>query len=291
MHSEADGLPGLIVDRYGEYLAVQFLTAGVDRVKADLIGSLRAQLAPAGIVDRSDPAARRQEGLATDESGLDPAPVSELIILENGHRFAVDLKGGQKTGFYLDQRANRRRVAPLAMGRIVLDAFCYSGGFTIPLLSAGAAHVTAIDSSAPALELLRRNLALNGLPEGQVEIVDGNVFEELRRYRSAERKFDLIILDPPKLAASHAQIPKAMRAYKDLNLLAMKLASPGGLLATFSCSGAISVAAFQEAVAWAAADAGRPVQILERLSQGEDHPTLVSFSESEYLKGLLCRVV
>lgn len=297
VYSEADGLPGLIVDRYADYLVCQFLTAGVEKVRPVVVDTLWERLHPAGILDLSDNDIRKVEGLDACSGTLRGIAADQLItVLENGFRFIVDLHSGQKTGFYLDQRNNRIRVSSHASGRRVLDCFCYSGGFTIPVLAVGATHVTCIDSSAPSLALLRSNverLAAN-YPDrafGGVETLDANVFEALRKLRDQGRTFDMVILDPPKLAASQSQIERAMRAYKDVNLLAMRLLTANGILATFSCSGSVSRVLFQEAVAWAATDAKRRVQLVEQLSQAEDHPILVSFPESEYLKGLICRVL
>ena len=293
VHAEADGLPGLVVDRYADYVVIQSQTAGIDAVKPLLIEELNDQLHSTGILERSEGSARELEGLADTRGVLSGTqPPALLEIVENGHRFLVDLSEGQKTGFYLDQRANRALVAAYARDRDVLDCFAYTGGFTVHALAAGARTVTDVDSSASALSLLKRNAELNAVDASdRVTTIEGNAFEVLRKFRDQGRSFDMVILDPPKLAANRSQLDKALRAYKDLNLLAMKLLRPDGILATFSCSGAVSVAAFQEAVAWAATDAARAVQVLHRLSQGPDHPILVSFPESEYLKGLLCRVV
>lgn len=294
VYSEADGVPGLIVDRYADYLVCQFLTAGIERVRTEIVGQLEEQIKPAGILDLSDTDIRNVEGLAPC-TGLirGTAPDHAVIVRENGFCFAVDLGGGQKTGFYLDQRDNRRVVSELAQGRSVLDCFCYTGGFTIPIIASSPQSVMCIDSSEAALGLLRTNISMlehdsPGLKLGETELACANVFEELRRLRDRGRQFGMIILDPPKLAASHSQVARAKRAYKDLNLLALKLLTPGGVLATFSCSGAISRADLQSVVSWAATDANRQVRILRQLSQGEDHPVLSSFPESEYLKGILC---
>lgn len=296
IYSEADGLPGLIVDRYADCLACQFLTAGIDHVREVVVETLWEQLRPTAIIDLSDNDMRKVEGVSPAH-GLLRGALSEkrLVVCENGFRYTVDLSSGQKTGFYLDQRVNRLRIMPYAVSRRVLDCFCYTGGFAIPVLASSPQSLTCIDSSATSLELLRANvrmLAEDGprSAEPELEILNANVFEELRKFRDQGRAFDMIILDPPKLAASQSQVRRAMRAYKDLNLIAMKLLTPGGVLATFSCSGAVSRADLQNAVAWAATDAGRRVQIIEQMSQSEDHPVIVSFPESEYLKGLLCIV-
>lgn len=294
IYSEADGLPGLIVDRYADYLACQFLTAGIERVRTKITDRLWRQVRPVGILDLSDSDVRRIEGLAPSAGAIrGEPPRDDVIVRENGLRFAVNFGSAQKTGLYLDQRDNRRIVAGYAPGRRVLDCFCYTGGFTIPVLAASARSVMCVDSSESALVLLRKNVTMlrenHASPTvGETEIKCANVFEELRRLRDQGQQFDMIVLDPPKLASSHSQVARAKRAYKDLNLLALKLLSSGGVLATFSCSGAISRTDLQSVVSWAATDAGRQVRIIRHLSQGEDHPVITSFPESEYLKGMLC---
>jgi 23S rRNA (cytosine1962-C5)-methyltransferase len=292
VHAESDGLPGLVVDRYGDWLVVQLLTLGVERVKPLLTRLLVELCQPAGIVERSDVDVREKEGLRPSLGMLHgAAPDGPVEIVEHGHRFLVDLLAGQKTGFYLDQRENRLQVASYCRDARVLNAFSYSGGFAVYALAAGARHVTNLDSSLDALELGERNLALNGFdPDAQAEGVAGDVFQVLRGWRAAGQRFDVIILDPPKFAHSQQQVERAARAYKDINLLAMQLLQPGGTLATFSCSGLVSADLFQKIVFGASVDAGRDAQVVERLSQGPDHPVLLSFPEGEYLKGLVCRV-
>jgi 23S rRNA (cytosine1962-C5)-methyltransferase len=220
----------------------------------------------------------------TDEAGV-------VTIREAGLGFRVSLGAGQKTGFYIDQRSNRAAVASWAAGRRVLDAFCYTGAFSAHAARAGAASLTLLDSSRDALDAAAGNLALNGFASVPVEMRRGNAFVELRRLRDEGRSFDLAVLDPPRLAPTRTQAPKAARAYKDANLLAMKLLSPEGILATFSCSGGVDPAFFREIVRWAAKDAGREVQILQTLGQPPDHPVRLTLPESEYLKGLVCRVL
>ena len=230
-----------------------------------------------------------REGLAATRKLLHGEPVpEELIVIEHGARFEVDIANGHKTGFYLDQRDNRRLVRDCAAGRAVLDCFAYSGGFSVNALLGGASSVTAVDSSQPALAQLARNLSHNQLPAA--EVLQADAFQTLRRLRDAGRRFDLIVLDPPKLAPTAASVPRAARAYKDINLLAFKLLQPGGLLFTFSCSGAIDRALFQKIVAGAALDAGVDAQFTRHLSAGEDHPVSLVFPEGEYLKGLCVRV-
>ena len=292
IYAESDGVPGLIVDRYADWLVVQFLTLGVEARREMLLGLLVELFAPRGIVERSDAVVRRQEGLAL-RSGLvwGEAPPPDLGIREHGLRFQVDLLGGQKTGFYVDQRENRRIVGAQARGRRVLNAFSFTGAFGIYALAGGAAHVTNIDTSFDALTGAEASLRLNGFdPDGQSESICGDVFQVLRAFRDEGRLFDLVILDPPKFARSKAELDGATRGYKDINLLGLKLLAPGGLLATFSCSGLVTPDLFQKIVFGASIDAGRRAQIVAKLSQGPDHPILLSFPEGEYLKGLLCRV-
>jgi 23S rRNA (cytosine1962-C5)-methyltransferase len=289
VHAEADGLPGLIVDRYGDWLAVQCLTLGMARRQVEIVALLADLLQPAGIYARDDADVRRKEGLPLETGRLWGAePPDRLKITENGHCFWVDVKRGHKTGFYLDQRENRLRAVTYCDGADVLNAFAYSGSFGVVAGLAGARSVVNVETSAEALALAEENLACNGCaPQAMVA---GDVFQVLRHYRSEHRTFDVVILDPPKFASSQAQVLNASRGYKDVNLLAMQLLRPGGSLVTFSCSGVVSSDLFQKIVFGACVDAGRDVQILERLAQGPDHPVLLTFPESAYLKGLICRV-
>lgn len=288
--AEADGLPGLIVDRYGDFLAVQLLTQGA-AARANLIVQLLAeQLQPRGIYERSDAEVREKEGLPPGEGLLwGQAPPDTLDIQQHAHTFRVALARGQKTGFYLDQADNRQRVAAYCAGKVVLDGFCYTGGFSVYAASAGAAQVVAVDSSRPALELARANAAANGLAN-RISTVEADVFRLLREYRDISLQFDVVVLDPPKFAHSQSQVERAARAYKDINLVAMQVLRPGGVLATFSCSGLLSAELFQKILFGAALDARREVQIIEWLRQAPDHPVLLTFPESDYLKGCICRV-
>ncbi len=291
-HAESDYLPGLIVDCYGDWLVMQFLTLGVERRRDELV-SLLVDLVDGvrGICERSDVDVREREGLE-QRTGLlwGQEPPEEIEVVENGRRFLVDVRQGHKTGFYLDQRENRARLPAFCAGAEVLDAFSYVGGFGVYAAAGGAKTVTLVDSSAPALELARRNLAVNGCESAEVEFVEGNVFSVLRGYRAQERQFDVVVLDPPKLAHSGREVERAARAYKDVNLLAFQLLRPGGVLFTFSCSGAVSADLFQKIVFGAALDAGRDAQIIGYLAQGSDHPVALTFPEGAYLKGLICRV-
>jgi len=290
VYAESDGLPGLIVDHYGDYLAVQLLTQGMAQRGAIIVRLLADLLQPAGIYERSDSAVLEKEDLAPSEGLLwGAAPPDGHTCRHFSYRFAVDVQQGQKTGFYLDQAENRRRVASYCEGAEVLSCFSYTGPFEVWAAGQGAAHITAVDGSAQALATLRANLTLNGITT-PVDAVEGDVFRVLRQYRLEGRSFDVVILDPPKFAHSQGQIERATRGYKDINLIAMQILRPGGVLATFSCSGLVSADLFQKVVFGAAVDARRDVQVIERLSKAPDHPTLLTFPEGEYLKGLLCRV-
>jgi 23S rRNA (cytosine1962-C5)-methyltransferase len=288
VNAESDGLPGLVVDRYGEWLVLQCLTLGIARRRAEVTSLLADMLAPAGIYARDDADVRRKEGLPLEAETLwGSTPPDQVEILEQGRRFLVDVKRGHKTGFYLDQRGNRLRAAAYSAGAEVLNAFAYTGGFGVYAGGVAARSVVNVDTSAGALALAELNVALNGC--SPQEMVAGDVFQVLRRYRETGRSFDVVVLDPPKFAASQAQLMAATRGYKDVNLLALQLLRAGGMLLTFSCSGLISPDLFQKIVFAASVDARRDVQILEWLGQGTDHPVLLSFPESHYLKGLICR--
>ena len=293
VHAESDYLPGLVVDRYGEWLVVQFLTLGVERRRDEIVAALVDLLAPRGIYERSDVEVRAKEGLdqrAGPLWGEEPPELVEVLENGNGHRFLVDVRRGHKTGFYLDQRENRARLPAFCDSAEVLDAFAYTGAFGVRAAAGNASHVTLVESSAPALDLARRNLDLNGLERHGVEAVEGDVFSVLRGYRAQDRRFDVAVLDPPKFAPSGREVKRAARAYKDVNLLAFQLLRPGGVLFTFSCSGAVSADLFQKIVFGAAVDAGREAQIIGVLTQGADHPVALTFPEGAYLKGLICRV-
>lgn len=289
--SEADFLPGLIVDKYDDFLSVQLLSSGIDNIKDILIDELQNILKPAGIFDRSDASSRSHEGLDASFGklyGIDPPEF--VRIKENDIQYDVNIAEGQKSGFYCDQRDNRKLVAEYSKGKRVLDCFCYSGGFTLNALKNGASEVISVDSSALALETLKQNIKLNGMGNMHHQAIQSDVNKQLRIFKEQDQKFDVIVLDPPKYAPSRSALTKASRAYKDLNRLAMSLLNNGGLLATFSCSGAVDIASFKQILAWAALDAGREVQFIHQFSQPEDHPVRSSFAEGEYLKGLLCRV-
>jgi 23S rRNA (cytosine1962-C5)-methyltransferase len=292
IYGESDLLPGLIVDKYSDYLVVQALSAGIEKVKNIIVSSLEKIVSPVGIFERSDTESRTLEGLPSAMGILwGKEPPNHVIIKENGFSFSVDIKSGQKSGFYLDQRDNRAAVSKFAAGLYILDCFSYSGGFSVYALGSGAKSATLVDSSKQSLELAFENIKLNRLEGPDVQTVAGDVFEVLRIFRDEGKTFDMIILDPPKFAPSKADLKKALLGYKDINLSAMRLLRPGGILATFSCSGAVNPQTLQTVLFWAATDANRSVQILQSLSQGIDHPRLVTFPESEYLKGFICRVI
>ncbi len=291
VNGESDGLPGLIIDRYGDFLVAQFLAAGTEFWKQVIVDEL-GRLAPCrGIYERSDASVRAKEGLAQQKgvlAGEEPPPLVE--IEEDGLKFLVDVVNGHKTGFYLDQRENRRQLGRFSRGKEVLNCFAYSGGFGLHALAGGATHLTNLEISAPSLALLTKNLEHNGWAAAPVDNIQGDVFKVLRQFRESGRRFDLIVLDPPKFVESRGQLMRGARGYKDINRLAFELLRPGGELFTFSCSGLLEEGLFQKIVADAALDAGREAQIVRRLGQAMDHPVGLSFPEGSYLKGLICRV-
>ncbi len=292
VNAESDGLPGLVVDRYGEWLVFQVLTLGMDRCK-DELAKLAAELSTGvkGVYERSDVDVRKHEGLEKAVGRLWGEEPDELVeVLENGYRFLVDLKGGHKTGFYLDQRENRDGLSAYCDGAEVLNAFAYTGAFGVYALGAGGAQVVNVDTSSRALDLAQRHVELNGLNGAAAGFEVDDVFSRLRAYRAAGRRFDLVILDPPAFAPSRSRQASAARGYKDINWVAMQIVRQGGVLFTFSCSAFVSRDLFQKIVFGAALDAGRDVQITGRLCQANDHPVALNFPEADYLKGLICRV-
>ena len=289
--SESDYLPGLIVDKYANHLAVQVLTSGIEKVLPVIIDELNRLLKPESIFDKSDASSRNHEGLETQNIVLSGNPPPERVEgRENGIIYNINIAEGQKSGFYCDQRDNRKIVASYAKGKKVLDCFCYTGGFTLNSLQNGASSVTAVDSSVLAIDTLKENIILNKFDTAKLTAIPSDVNKQLRKFREDGELFDIIILDPPKYAPSRSALDKASRAYKDLNRLGMLLLNKGGLLATFSCSGAMDMETFKQVIAWAALDAGKQVQLIHQFCQPEDHPVRASFPEGEYLKGLLCRV-
>jgi 23S rRNA (cytosine1962-C5)-methyltransferase len=289
IYAESDYIPGLIVDRYGDVLVLQSLTAGSEFWKEAIADILMEETGLSTIYERSDADVRELEGLQSKIGILrGTMPDSPVTILEHNLKFNVNLQSGHKTGFYLDQRANRLRIRELAKDKDVLDCFCYTGGFTVNALTGGAKSVLSVDSSADALELCKQNITLNDLDASRHTTLEGDVFQLLRKFRDENRSFDMIILDPPKFAPTAAHADKATRAYKDINLLAFKLLRPNGILVTFSCSGGVDSVLFQKILAGSALDAGVEAQIVEHLSQGADHPVSLHFPEGAYLKGLVC---
>ena len=293
INTEADGVPGLIVDKYGDYLVLQAMTLGIDLRKQMLADLLHEMVRPLGIIERSQGLMRRKEGLkdvAAVLTGHAPPPL--ITIRENNFPFGVNLMDGQKTGFYLDQRENRAILGQpyLVEGKEVLNMFAYTGGFAVYTATAGAKAITNVDISAEALTMAEQNVLSAVGERPQDEYLVGDAFAVLRDYRDTGRQFDVVILDPPKFVQTSQEIDRATRGYKDINWLGMRLLRPGGVLATFSCSGLVSADLFQKVVFGAAVDAGRDVQIIQHLWQSADHPISLTVPESAYLKGFLCRV-
>ncbi|MBB1076264.1 class I SAM-dependent rRNA methyltransferase [Rhodoferax sp. 4810] len=290
VHGESDGLPGLIVDRYGDTLVAQFTSAGVDRWKDVITDALLSATGLTQLYERSDASSRALEGLPEATGWLRGSGEVDLLLQEHSWQLHVNIAEGHKTGFYLDQRDSRKRFFDYAKRlkfERVLNCYCYTGGFTVAALQGGAAHVTSIDSSGPALEKAAANLALNGLEPNRATFMDADVNASLRQFALQGRTFDAIVLDPPKFAPTVAHAERAARAYKDINRLAFKLLEPGGVLFTYSCSGGISADLFHKIVASAGCDAGVDGYIHERMGGAPDHPMTVNFPEGEYLKGLV----
>lgn len=295
VNAENDGLPGLILDNYDGFLVVQFLSAGVERWRKEILAALAQLPGAKGIFERSDVEVREKEGLPPVQGALQGQdPPSRIEIVEGDWKFLVDVRQGHKTGFYLDQRENRTALAGLisrsARGKEILNVFSYTGAFAVVAYASGAGHVLNVDSSEAALSLIDEQYARNGIPPAPNGSLSGNAFEVLRKFRDQGRSFDVIILDPPKFAQSQRDVEKAARAYKDINWLAMRLLHPNGYLVSFSCSGLVSEDLFQKILFSASLDAGRDAQILQSLGQPMDHPVRLSFPEGKYLKGFICRV-
>jgi len=290
VHGESDGLPGLIVDQYGDTLVAQFLSAGAERWKSELADALLLATGLSKLYERSDASGRALEGLADQTGWLRGSGPTDLVLQEHDWQLNVSIVTGHKTGFYLDQRDSRNKFSEYTQRlkfRSVLNCFCYTGGFTVAALKGGAAHVTSIDSSGPALEVAAANVALNGFEADRATFMDADVNASLRKFGAEGRRFDAIILDPPKFAPTISHAERASRAYKDINRLAFKLLAPGGVLFTYSCSGGISPDLFHKIVASAAIDAQVDGFITERLGGAPDHPMTINFPEGEYLKGLV----
>lgn len=290
-HGESDGLPGVVIDRFADWLVIQLSSAGAYRWRDEIIAAVRAVTGIHNVFERSDAEVLALEKLEPHVGVLSGESTAQSIsIVENGARFQIDLEHGHKTGFYLDQRDNRALLRDLAEDREVLDCFCYTGGFTVNALKGNARHVTAIDSSGEAVAQVMRHVELNALPKHRVAAMQADVFAALRKFRDQGKQFDLIILDPPKFAPTAAMAQRASRGYKDINLWALKLLRSGGLLMTFSCSGGVNRDLFQKIVAGAAIDAGVNARILHHLTAAADHSVTLNFPEGEYLKGLLCQI-
>lgn len=290
IHGEADGLPGLIVDRYADTLSAQFLSAGTERWKATIAELLLQATGLARLYERSDSGVRKLEGLEPITGWLRGEGATELTIREHGWKLTLDVAEGHKTGFYLDQRDNRKLFADTVRHfgvKRVLNCYCYTGGFSVAALAGGAERVTSVDSSAPALARATAHVALNGFDAARHEALDADVNQTLREALKQGRTFDAIVLDPPKFAPTAAHAERAARAYKDINRLAFKLLEPGGLLFTFSCSGGVGTELFHKIVAGAGLDAGIDGIVYDRLGAAPDHPMTVTFPEGEYLKGLV----
>ena len=290
VHGESDGLPGLVVDRYVDTLVAQFSSCGAEYWKSEITSALMAQTGLARLYERSDASVRSLEGLPEATGWLLGSGDTAVTISEHDWKLRLDVAEGHKTGFYLDQRDSRRKFADYVRRlqfQRVLNCYCYTGGFTVAALSGGAAHVTSIDSSGPAIELAKANVTLNGFDAGRTEMLDADVNASLRQYIRDGRTFDAIVLDPPKFAPTAAHAERAARAYKDINRLALMLLEPGGVLFTYSCSGGVSADLFHKIVASAGSDAGVDAFISERMGGAPDHPMTVAFPEGEYLKGLI----
>ncbi len=288
VHGEADGLPALVVDKYGPFLSCEFLAAGPEAWKRAIVEKLSGLPGVRGIYERSDAESRRREGLEESTGVLwGEEPPEDFTIVENGVRYRMDMPGGHKTGFYLDQRDNRIAVDSLASGRSVLDCCCYSGAFGIRAALAGARSVRFLDYASGAIELAKANAALNGLSgDGRLSFEQADMFQQLRRYRDSRQTFDVVVLDPPKFASTKGQLLKAAHGYKDINLLACKLLNPGGTLLTYSCSAAMTPEFFRTIVAEALTDARRGARLVRSFSQAPDHPQSLAFPEGHYLTGL-----
>ena len=297
VHGESDGLPGLVVDRYGDTLVAQFSSCGVERWKDVIADALLAETGLSKLYERSDASSRGLEGLPEVTGWLRGGPADKttpgdtaITLTEHGWKLGLDIAEGHKTGFYLDQRDSRQKFAQYARRlkfQRVLNCYCYTGGFTVAALAGGAAHVTSIDSSGPAIDKATANVALNGFDAARTDMLDADVNASLRRFLQEGRTFDAIVLDPPKFAPTAAHAERAARAYKDINRLALMLLEPGGVLFTYSCSGGISADLFHKIVASAGTDAGVDAFITERMGGAPDHPMTVTFPEGEYLKGLV----
>ncbi|MEZ8029040.1 class I SAM-dependent methyltransferase [Enterovibrio norvegicus] len=289
--AESDGLPGITIDRYGDFMVCQLLSAGAETQKKNLVEALVALYPKCSIYERSDVSVRKKEGLKERTGVLHgDMPPASVVIEENGIKISVDITGGHKTGFYLDQRDSREAAVKYVNGKRVLNCFCYTGGFGLYSLKGNAAEVINVDVSQPALDIAKTNSEMNGFDVSKAKFVNADVFKLLREYREKGEKFDVVIMDPPKFAESKSQLTGACRGYKDINMLAMQILNPGGTLLTYSCSGLMDNGLFQKIIADAALDAHRSVQFVERFEQAADHPIDSAYPEGFYLKGFACYV-
>ncbi|MCC4105594.1 23S rRNA (cytosine(1962)-C(5))-methyltransferase RlmI [Serratia ureilytica] len=289
---ESDGLPGITIDRFQNFLVLQLLSAGAEYQRPALLSALQHCYPECSIYDRSDVAVRKKEGLPLAQGPvLGDLPPELLPITEHGMKLLVDIQQGHKTGFYLDQRDSRLAARNYSAGRRVLNCFSYTGAFAVSALMGGCAQVISVDTSQAALDIARQNVELNKLDLNKAEFVRDDVFQLLRNYRTQGEKFDLIIMDPPKFVENKNQLASACRGYKDINMLALQLLNPGGILLSFSCSGLMPTDLFQKILADAAVDAGRDVQFIEQFRQAADHPVIATYPEGLYLKGFACRVM
>ncbi len=290
VHGEADGLPGLVIDRYGGFFVIQCSTAAADRWKMVVTKLLMELPGARGVYERSDMESRTREGLPPAVGVLaGEMPPERFEIVENGMHLWADLKEGHKTGYYLDQRENRKGLE-FAAGRSVLNCFCYSGGFGLRAAMCGAASITQVDAAESALNLARENVRLNHLAQERFTYIKADVFQLLRTFRDSRKSFDVIVLDPPKFADTQAQLEKACRGYKDINLLGFKLLNPGGRLLTFSCSAAMTPELFRKVVGDALRDSRKSARVIRTLEQAPDHPRSLDFPEGDYLTGLELQV-
>ncbi|MFU0758223.1 Ribosomal RNA large subunit methyltransferase I [Serratia marcescens] len=289
---ESDGLPGITIDRFQNFLVLQLLSAGAEYQRPALLSALQHCYPECSIYDRSDVAVRKKEGLPLAQGPvLGDLPPELLPITEHGMKLLVDIQQGHKTGFYLDQRDSRLAARNYSAGRRVLNCFSYTGAFAVSALMGGCAQVISVDTSQAALDIAKQNVELNKLDLNKAEFVRDDVFQLLRNYRAQGEKFDLIIMDPPKFVENKNQLSSACRGYKDINMLALQLLNPGGILLSFSCSGLMPTDLFQKILADAAVDAGRDVQFIEQFRQAADHPVIATYPEGLYLKGFACRVM
>ncbi len=291
IYAENDGIPGCIIDKYGEYYSVEILAAGPEKHREIIYKVLAKKTGCKGIFERCDSDVRKKEGMEKRTGvvyGI--VPETPIPMEENGIRFLIDIRNGHKTGYYLDQRDARKRIGELSSGKKVLNCFCYTGGFGLFALKGNASHVYQVDVSKSALKIAKELLIENKLPTAKATHTEADVFQYLRKCRDKGETFDLIVLDPPKFVEAKDHLQKGARGYKDINLLAMKLLSPNGMLATFSCSGLMDMSLFQKIIADAASDAKKDMQIIERFGQPADHPISLAFPEGQYLKGLLVQL-